>query len=89
MRTSLLMAPLLTAAQPHACLRLNRHKVWSAVDVIRAAGYPVEVHSTCMTEDQYMMEIVRIMRPGEWHHHNMHSDHAIIMTLSRSSAARA
>ena len=45
-----------------ACSR--RHKVWSAVDVIRAAGYPVEVHTSCITDDGYVMEIVRIMRTG-------------------------
>jgi len=39
--------------------------VWSAVDVIKAAGYPVEVYTSCKTDDGYLMEIVRIMRPGE------------------------
>ena len=34
------------------------------MDVIRAAGYPVEVHTSCITDDGYVMEIVRIMRTG-------------------------
>ena len=55
---------------PEMIWRHIRHKVWSAVDVIKAAGYPVEVHSHCVTEDHYLMEIVRIMRPGE-HHFSM------------------
>ncbi len=38
--------------------------MWSAVDVIKAAGYPVEVYTSCKTDDGYLMEIVRIMRPG-------------------------
>ena len=50
---------------PEMIWRHVRHKVWSAVDVIKAAGYPVEVHGHCVTEDHYLMEIVRIMRPGE------------------------
>ena len=63
-----------------------RHKVWSTVDVIEAAGYPVEVHGTCRTEDGYLMEIVRIVRQGECRFHMRHNDVVLvssICTLSR------
>ena len=42
-----------------------RPKVWTAYDVIKQAGYPVERHRGIRTDDDYRMEMVRIFRKGD------------------------
>ena len=43
----------------------DRHHVWTAYDVIKQAGYPVERHRGIRTDDDYRMEMVRIYNKGE------------------------
>lgn len=44
----------------------RRIKVWTAYDVIKQAGYPVERHRGIRTNDDYRMEMVRIFRKGDF-----------------------
>lgn len=36
---------------------------WTTADIIRAAGYPVELHDVC-TPDGYLLQLIRMPRHG-------------------------
>ena len=56
-----------------------RHKVWTAAEVIKAAGYPLEEH-TVTTVDGYILRMERIPRIG-----TVHTDSSVVLHAVHSS----
>ncbi len=67
-RRLLLLKPPKGAMRPHRSWRGGRRRSmgpheWTTAEIIRAAGYPVEVHDVC-TPDGYLLQVIRIPRHG-------------------------